>query len=216
MDFTTARRNMVDCQILPNRVDDERIIDALLEVPREKFVPDPLSGIAYVDESIPIGNGRCVMETMVIARLLQIASLRSEDMVLAIGCGTGYAVSILAKIVDTVVAVESDKALVQKATENFAAVGLSNIAVIEGVLSDGNIEQGPYDFIFFDGAVTKVPAKICDQLTENGRLAAIVTDNGTSKACLYTRYGDLLTMRQAFDAGTPLLPGFEKEEAFLF
>jgi len=216
MDFTTARRNMVDCQILPNRVDDERIIDALLEVPREKFVPDPLSGIAYVDESIPIGNGRCVMETMVIARLLQIASLRSEDMVLAIGCGTGYAVSILAKIVDTVVAVESDKALVQKATENFAAVGLSNIAVIEGVLSDGNIGQGPYDFIFFDGAVTKVPAKISDQLTENGRLAAIVTDNGFSKACLYTRYADLLTMREVFDAGTPLLPGFEKEEVFVF
>ena len=216
MDFAAARRNMVDCQVLPNQVDDERVIDALLEVPREKFVPDTLSGIAYVDESIPVGNGRCVMEAMVIARLLQMASLRSEDMVLAIGCGTGYAVSILAKIVDTVVAVESDKALVQKATENFAAVGLTNIAVIEGVLSDGNIEQGPYDFIFFDGAVTKVPAKICDQLTENGRLAAIVTDNGTSKACLYTRYGDLLTMRQAFDAGTPLLPGFEKEEAFLF
>ena len=216
MDFAAARRNMVDCQILPNQVDDERVIDALLEVPREKFVPDTLSGIAYVDESIPVGNGRCVMEAMVIARLLQMASLRSEDMVLAIGCGTGYAVSILAKIVDTVVAVESDKVLLQKATENFAAVGLSNIAVIEGVLSDGNIEQGPYDFIFFDGAVTKVPAKICDQLTENGRLAAIVTDNGTSKACLYTRYGDLLTMRQAFDAGTPLLPGFEKEEAFLF
>ena len=216
MDFAAARRNMVDCQVLPNQVDDERVIDALLEVPREKFVPDTLSGIAYVDESIPVGNGRCVMEAMVIARLLQMASLRSEDMVLAIGCGTGYAVSILAKIVDTVVAVESDKALVQKATENFAAVGLSNIAVIEGVLSDGNIEQGPYDFIFFDGAVAEVPAKICDQLTENGRLAAIVTDNGTSKACLYTRYGDLFYMRQVFDAGTPLLPGFEKEDVFLF
>ena len=216
MDFAAARRNMVDCQILPNQVDDERIIDALLEVPREKFVPDSLSGVAYVDEIIPVGNGRCVMEAMVIARLLQMASLRSEDMVLTIGCGTGYAVSILAKIVDTVVAVESDKALVQKATENFAAVGLSNIAVIEGVLSDGNIGQGPYDFIFFDGAVTRVPAKISGQLTENGRLAAIVTDNGSSKACLYTRYGDLLTRREVFDAGTPLLPGFEKEEAFLF
>ena len=216
MDFAAARRNMVDCQILPNQVDDERIIDALLEVPRERFVPGPLSGIAYVDENIPVGNGRCVMEAMVIARLLQMASLKSEDMVLTIGCGTGYAVSILAKIVDTVVAVESDKVLLQKATENFAAVGLSNIAVIEGVLSDGNIEQGPYDFIFFDGAVAKVPAKICDQLTENGRLAAVVTDNGTSKACLYTRYGDLLTMRQVFDAGTPLLPGFEKEDVFLF
>ena len=216
MDFAAARRNMVDCQILPNQVDDERIIDALLEIPREIFVPDPLSGIAYVDENIPLGNGRCVMEAMVIARLLQMASLSSEDMVLAIGCGTGYAVSILAKIVDTVVAVEPDKILVQKAAENFAAVGLNNIAVIEGALSEGNIEQGPYDFIFFDGAVTKVPAKICDQLTENGRLAAIVTNNVTSKACLYTRYGDLLAMREVFDAGTPLLPGFEEDEAFSF
>jgi len=216
MDYTAARRNMVDCQILPNQVDDKRIIDALLEIPRERFVPDLLSGIAYVDENVPIGNGRCVMEAMVIARMLQMASLRPEDMALTIGCGTGYAVSILAKIVDTVVAVEPDKVLVQKATENFAALGLNNIAVIEGELSEGNLEQGPYDFIFFDGAVSSVPVTISDQLTENGRLAAIVTDNRFSKACLYTRYGEFLAMREVFDAGTPLLPDFEKEEVFVF
>ena len=129
MDFAAARRNMVDCQILPNQVDDKRIIDALLEIPRERFVPDSLSGIAYVDENIPVGHGRCIMEAMVIARMLQMASLSSDDMVLTIGCGTGYAVSILAKIVDTVVAVESDKVLLQKAAENFAALGLSLIHI---------------------------------------------------------------------------------------
>ena len=216
MDFASARRNMVDCQILPNRVDDERIIDALLEIPREIFVPDHLAGIAYVDENIPIGDGRCIMEAMVIARLLQTAALKAEDVALSIGCGTGYAVAILAKIVDTVVAVESDKGLIQKASENLAAVGLNNIAVVEGKLDEGNSDQGPYDIIFFDGAVQNVPKKICDQLAENGRLAVILAEDGVCKACIYTLFDGTITKREVFDAGTPLLPGFEQKQVFSF
>ena len=212
MDFTVARRNMVDCQILPNRVDDERIIDALLETPREIFVPDHLAGIAYVDESIPLGNGRYVMEAMVIARLLQTASLKSEDVALTIGCGTGYSVAILAQIVETVVAVESDKGLAQKASHNLAAIGLNNVAIVEGKLVEGNSEQGPYDVIFFDGAVQTVPSRICSQLAENGRLVAILA----GKAFIFTVFDGVISKREVFDAGTPALPGFEQEKVFSF
>ena len=216
MDFAAARQNMVDCQILPNRVDDQRIVDALLKIPREKFVPDNLTGIAYVDEIVPLGGQRYVMEAMVVARLLQTAALNAEDVALSIGCGTGYATAVLAQIVDTVVAVEPDKGLAQRANENLAAIGLDNVAIVEGKLEDGNIEQGPYNVIFFDGAVQTVPDAICDQLAEGGRLVAIVAGERVGTAYLYSRFGGVISKREVFDAGTPLLPGFGKQKAFVF
>jgi|TARA_B100002052_G_C15850425_1_gene584764 protein-L-isoaspartate(D-aspartate) O-methyltransferase len=216
MDFAAARQNMVDCQILPNRVDDQRIVEALLKIPREKFVPDNLTGIAYVDEIVPLGGQRYVMEAMVVARLLQTAALNAEDVALSIGCGTGYATAVLAQIVDTVVAVEPDKGLAQKANENLAAIGLDNVAVVEGKLEDGNIDQGPYNVIFFDGAVQTVPDAICDQLAEGGRLVAIVAGERVGTAYLYSRFGGVISKREVFDAGTPLLPGFRKQKSFVF
>ena len=216
MDFAAARQNMVDCQILPNRVDDQRIVEALLKIPREKFVPDNLTGIAYVDEIVPLGGQRYVMEAMVVARLLQTAALNSEDVALSIGCGTGYATAVLAQIVDTVVAVEPDKGLAQKANQNLAAIGLDNVAVVEGKLEDGNIDQGPYNVIFFDGAVQTVPDAICDQLAEGGRLVAIVAGERVGTAYLYSRFGGVISKREVFDAGTPLLPGFRKQKSFVF
>ena len=216
MDFAAARQNMVDCQILPNRVDDQRIVEALLKIPREKFVPDNLTGIAYVDEIVPLGGQRYVMEAMVVARLLQAAALNAEDVALSIGCGTGYATAVLAQIVDTVVAVEPDKGLAQKANENLAAIGLDNVAVVEGKLEDGNIDQGPYNVIFFDGAVQTVPDAICDQLAEGGRLVAIVAGERVGTAYLYSRFGGVISKREVFDAGTPLLPGFRKQKSFVF
>ena len=216
MDFAAARQNMVDCQILPNRVDDQRIVEALLKIPREKFVPDNLTGIAYVDEIVPLGGQRYVMEAMVVARLLQTAALNAEDVALSIGCGTGYATAVLAQIVDTVVAVEPDKGLAQKANQNLAAIGLDNVAVVEGKLEDGNIDQGPYNVIFFDGAVQTVPDAICDQLAEGGRLVAIVAGERVGTAYLYSRFGGVISKREVFDAGTPLLPGFGKQKSFVF
>ncbi len=216
MDFAAARQNMVDCQILPNRVDDQRIINAMTEIPREMFAPSELSAIAYVDETLPLGDGRCVMEPMVIARLLQTAALKSGDVALSIGCGSGYAVAVLAKIVDTVVAVETDKGLAQKATGNLSELGLDNVAVVDGDLQQGNAEQGPYDVIFFDGSVSDVPSSITDQLADGGRLVAIITSGGVGTAQLITRHGGALSKQNIFDAGTSPLPGFEPEKSFAF
>ena len=217
MDFAFARQTMVDCQILPNRVNDERIIDAMSSVPREKFVAESLGGIAYVDEALPLGDERCVMKPMVIARLLQTAALKTDDVALSIGCGSGYAVAILATIVDTVVAVEPNKALAQKASANLSDLGLDNVAVVDGELLHGNADQGPYDVIFFDGAVSEVPKSITDQLADGGRLSAIVmTAAGIGTATLITRYGHSLSLQTVFDAVTAFLPGCEAEKKFSF
>ena len=217
MDFAAARRNMVDSQILPNRVIDQRVIDAMSEVPRENFVGADQAGFAYVDEALALGDGRFIMEPMVIARLLETANLDEDDVVLCIGCGSGYASAVIAGIVNTVVAVESDKGQAQKASDILAELGIDNVAVVDGNLAEGKADQGPYDVIFFDGAVSQIPEAISRQLSDGGRLVAIVSpEGGHGTAELITRHGDAYSNRQVFDAGTPALPGFESEKAFVF
>ena len=224
MDFAIARRNMVDSQILPNRVVDTRIIDAMSEIPREAFVAANQAGIAYVDEALALGDGRYMMEPMIVARLLETAQLSSNDTVLCIGCGSGYASAIIARIVTVVVAVECDKSQAQKASNILVELGIDNVAVIDGVLSEGMADQGPYDVIFFDGAVSHVPEIIIQQLSDGGRLVAMVSAAGGAlgfagaqgSAQLITRHGDAFSRQCIFDAGTPILPGFESEKPFVF
>src|SRR5579862_9609605 len=107
MTYQTARTNMVESQIRTNKVTDPALIDALLSVPRELFVPAAMRSIACVDEDLDLGGGRCLMEPMVLARLLQSATLQPADRLLEIGCGTGYAAAIAAHLVAKVVGLES-------------------------------------------------------------------------------------------------------------
>jgi len=217
MDFAAARRHMVDCQILPTRVTDERVIDVMSDLPRETFVPKSLQGIAYIDEALAIGEGRYIMEPMVMARLLQALGLKASDVALSIGCGSGYGVAALAGIVNTVVAVEDSKALAQRAGKVFSDLGIDNVVIVDGALNQGYAKQAPYDVIFFDGAVERVPDAILGQLADGGRAVAIVTGAGGVGHCrLYLRTGAHVSSRNLFDAGTPLLPGFALEPAFSF
>jgi protein-L-isoaspartate(D-aspartate) O-methyltransferase len=216
VDFDAARRNMVESQIRPNRVTDERLIAALASVPREEFVPKELRGVAYIDEDLPIGDGRYLMEPMIMARLMQEASPTPGDLALTIGCGAGYAAAVLSHLVGAVVAIESSSALAQQATKTLTGMGNDTVAVIEGPLADGCPDQAPFDVIFFNGAVAQIPENIAAQLAENGRLVAVVTGDGIGKAKLATRRRGILTSREVFDAGTPLLPGFERKTAFVF
>jgi protein-L-isoaspartate(D-aspartate) O-methyltransferase len=217
MDFASARRNMVDCQILTNRVDDERVIAVMSDLPRESFVPKPKQGIAYVDEALAIGDDRFIMEPMIIARLLQALNLKSSDVALSIGCGSGYAVAVLAGIVNTVVAVEADAGLVQRASKTLSDLEIDNVVVVEGVLTDGYPKQAPYDVVFFDGAVNDVPDAILNQLADGGRAAVIVEGtDGVGHCRVYVRAGDHISCRDQFDAGTPVLPGFAVETEFSF
>ena len=216
MDFAAARRNMVDCQILPNRVTDQRLISALSTVPREAFVPTEFKGVAYIDEAIPLSGGRYLMEPMVTARLIQTAEPKAQDLALVIGCGTGYGAAVLSQLAGTVVAVESDGGLVKEANQILSDLGMDTVAVIEGHLEKGYQKQAPYDVIFFDGAVADVPEAISSQLAEGGRLVAVVSNGGVGKAMLMTRHHDQVSSREVFDAGTPLLPGFERSKSFVF
>lgn len=218
MDYAQQRHNMVESQVRPNQVTDDRILDAMAELPREAFVAKAQRGIAYVDEALPIGNGRSMMEPMIVARLLQTAAVSPGDVALHIGCGTGYAAALMSKLASTVVAVESDAKLAAEATRVLADLSIDTVAVIDGPLHEGYPKQAPYDVIFFDGAVEHIPASISDQLAENGRLVAIVAQPGpgTGKAVLVSRHGGVLSRREVFNAGTPLLPGFTRPKAFVF
>lgn len=219
MDYAAARHNMVDNQIRTNRVIDTAVLDAMLLVPRELFVPKQMRGIAYVDEDLELGNGRYLTEPLVLARLLQLAEVRPSDVALVVGCGTGYAAAVLARMASTVVALESDPDLATRAGGLLSELGADNVAVVTGPLKDGYAGQGPYDVILIDGGVQEIPPGLCNQLTEGGRLVAIVMGEnrlGMGRGTLVTRIGATFARREAFDAGTPLLPGFARDHGFVF
>lgn len=215
-EFTDARRHMVDGQILPNRVTDRRLIEALSDMPREQFVPKSLQGVAYVDEDLAIAPGRFLMEPMVFARLAQEAGIGQGDAILNIGAGTGYDAAILARLGSVVVAVEENADLAKAAGETLSELATDNVVLIEGPLNNGSPRQGPYDVIFFGGAVEEVPQGILKQLAEGGRLVAVVNRRNIGSATLITRQNGVLGDRVLFDAGTPLLPGFARKPAFQF
>lgn len=217
IDFETWRRNMVSNQLRPNKVTDERVLAAMGAVPRELFVRPELRGVAYVDEDIPLGQGRVLMEPMVLARLLQAAEIAADDVVLDIGCGTGYTAAVCAKIAATVVAVESDSALADDAGQVLSDLGADNVVVVESALRDGYPAQAPYDVILFSGAVPEIPETIVSQLGDGGRLCAVVApEDQAPYAALALNSGGTPTVRKLFEAAVPVLPGFEREADFVF
>ena len=215
IDFATARRNMVDCQIRTNDVTDEALLAALGEVPRERFVPESLRGVAYIDDDLPLKKGRVLVEPLVFARLVQLAEIKPSDMVLDIGCATGYSTAVLARLANTVVALESDPELGAMATATLSELGCDNAIVVVGPLAEGYAKQAPYDAIVFGGAVPKIPDMIVRQLADGGRLVAVVGD-GVERGTLVTRSRGIAASRAVFDAATPLLPDFAAPAGFVF
>ena len=216
MDFAVARHNMVESQIRPNRVTDPYILEAIAQLPREAFVPDSLAGVAYIDEAIPVGAGRYLMEPMVLARLLQTLEVQQDDVALLVGCGGGYEAAILSCLASTVVALENDAGLAAKASDVMASLSIDTVAVVEGELTQGFARQAPYDVIVINGAVAEIPTAISQQLAEGGRLAAIVGVGPMGKGTLVSRINGVFTSRMVFDAGTPMLAGFEPASSFSF
>lgn len=216
MDSSAARENMIKNQILPNRVTDPLVIEAMGAVPRDIFVPRALRGVAYVDEDLAIGDGRHLIEPLVMARMLQAARLGPADVVLDVGCGTGYSAAVLARMASTVVALESDTSLSERAAETLGDLGLDNAVVITGPLREGSPAQAPFDAIFIGGAVPEVPKTLRSQLADGGRLVAVLTERGAGRVIVVERHGDAFGQRTVFDANAPSLPGFELEDTFVF
>lgn len=215
-DMADRRQTMVAGQVLPNKVTDEYVAAALLAVPRERFVPKALRGVAYIDEDIPLGGGRYLLEPMVFARMLQAAEIGAEDVVLDVGCATGYSAAVIAQFAGTVVALEVDEEMAAKADENLSALSIDNAAAVTGPLAEGYAGQAPYDVIFVNGAVEAVPQVLIEQLREGGRLLVVERRAGVGKAMLYRNFDGVVGSRELFDAQVNALPGFAVERGFVF
>ena len=216
MDFVALRQRMVESQLRTNRVTDENLLAAIHAVPRELFVPRALRSVAYVDDDIEVARGRYLMEPMVFARLAQLAEIEPTDLVLDIGCGTGYSAVVLARLANGVVAVESDPDLAQRATELLRELEVANASVFQGPLEGGHPSQAPYDVIFLDGAAAEIPPAITGQLAEGGRLVAVLTGAGVGRATIMTKTGGQVSGRPVFDAAVRPLPGFAGKPRFVF
>ena len=213
-DFVSARRHMVDGQIRTTDVNDLRVISAMLEVPRERFVPPASASIAYLDLDVPLGASRRLLRPMVLAKLLQAAELEATDRVLDVGCATGYTAAVLARIAGQVVALEQDAGLAKAAGD--ALSSQPNVEVVNGALAAGWPQGAPYDVVVLEGATEDMPHALCQQLKDGGRLVCVLGSGHGSKAMLYRRSGAEVGGRPIFDASAALLPGFAKTPVFAF
>ncbi|MGB3502441.1 MAG: protein-L-isoaspartate O-methyltransferase [Mesorhizobium sp.] len=215
-DFAALRTKMVDGQVRTTDVTSLPLLDAMLSVPREEFVPAARKALAYIDEDIEIAPGRFLMEASPFARLIQLADVRPSDFVLDVGAGTGYSSAVLSKIAGAVVALEEDADLAARAQAILSNLGCDAVAVVEGSLREGYAAQGPYDVILVGGAVDEVPEQILAQLKDNGRLVVVEGHGNAGAARIYVRQGAVTTPRTAFNASVRPLPGFHTAQVFEF
>ena len=220
-DTSAARSNMVDGQIRPNRVTDPRVLDAMRALPRELFVPPHLASLAYLDEDLPLGGGRYLVEPLVTARLVQLARIRSGDHILVVAAGTGYGAAVATACGGTVTALEEDDALIAIALRVLPRVAPA-VRLVNGRLAAGLPSDGPWDAIIIEGAVSAIPDAYAGQLKPGGRLVTVMSPTGTSggRLVLAEPVGDglhqRLRAREMFDCSTPLLPGLLPAPSFVF
>lgn len=222
VDFQELRVKMVDGQVRTTDVTDVAVLDAMLEVPREAFVPAARRAFAYIDEDIELeasqagGSPRFLMEPSPFARLVQLAGLTARDSVLDVGCVTGYSSAILCRIAASVVALESNSALAAQARETLAAQGCDNVSVVEGPLAAGHPARAPYDVIFVNGAVDEVSPALFDQLADGGRLIAVIGTGNAGRATFHIKENGVVSARHAFNAAIRPLDEFRRAPAFEF
>jgi protein-L-isoaspartate(D-aspartate) O-methyltransferase len=219
-DFSTARQKMVDGQVRPSDVTDIRIIDAMLAVPREAFVPENQRAMAYLDLDLEVSGGaatkRFLIKPVVMAKMLQAAEIGDTDNVLVVGCATGYAAAVTAALAGRVTATESDSALAAKARAVLAGLGLANVTVQEAAAAEGYPANAPYDVIVLDGATEITPDRLYAQLKEGGRLVGVFAMSQPPRATIVTHSHDDFGYRALFDAVAPVLPGLQRLPAFVF
>ncbi|MBL4620446.1 MAG: protein-L-isoaspartate O-methyltransferase [Marinicaulis sp.] len=217
MDYTIARRHMVDSQVRPNDVTNHQLIAAMETTPREHFLPAELRDQAYIEREIEYAPGRTLLRARDFAKLMNAADPQPGDLVLNVICGSGYSTAILAQLTEMVVSLDRDERIVAMAQENLTSLGVNNAAVITGDPVEGAADQGPFDLILICGAIEQRPEKLLSQLKDEGRLATIFRNNGVSRGVIYRRTGEAVSCTEIFDAATrAVLQGFEDKPGFKF
>ncbi|WP_163849214.1 protein-L-isoaspartate O-methyltransferase family protein [Pseudooceanicola aestuarii] len=213
-DFAARRRMMVDTQVRPSDVTKYPIISAMLSVPREAFVPADRQEAAYLGENIELGGNRVLLEPRTLAKMLDALNIQPTDLVLDIGPAHGYSAAVIARMAEAVIAVEEDAQFVSDAQQALTAEDADNVVLQDGALTAGAPEHGPYDVMILQGAVEIVPDALLDQLKEGGRIAALFSEGHLGAVRIGYKIDGAVTWRFAFNAGAPVLPGFEKVRAF--
>ena len=219
-DFAIARQKMVDGQVRTADVTDHRILDAMLALPREAFVPAGKRALAYLDLDLDVTEGgsvpRCLIKPMLMAKLLQAAEIRPSDNVLIVGCATGYGAAVAARLAGKVTATERDEAVAASAKDALARVGLSTVTIKVAEPRAGDSAGAPYDVIVLNGATEVFPETLCGQLRDGGRLVGVFAATVPPRATIVTRSHGDYGHRTLFDAAAPVLPGLERVPAFVF
>lgn len=215
-DFTARRIMMVDTQVRPSDVTKFPIIDAMLKVARENYVPAAQREAAYLGENLNLGDGRILLEPRTLAKMLDALSIGNDELVLDIGCAYGYSAAVIAHMAEAVVAVEEDEQMAKEAQETLAASDIDNVIVHVGPLAQGAPKHGPYDVVIVQGGVVDLPDAILDQLKVGGRIACIFIEGALGEVRLGYKSDSGISWRRAFNAGAPILNGFVREKAFQF
>lgn len=213
-DYATRRTAMVDTQVRPCDVTKFPIIESMLTVPREHFVPPHMREAAYMGKNLELEDGRVVLEPRTLAKMLDALDIQSSEMVLDIGCLHGYSSAVIARMAEAVVAVEDDESRAQEAQTALTELHYDNVVVQAGTLAEGAAEHGPYDVIVVQGGVEKLPDALIGQLKNGGRIACLFMDGKLGDVRLGLKSGNEIAWRSIFNAGAPVLPGFERERAF--
>jgi protein-L-isoaspartate(D-aspartate) O-methyltransferase len=208
-DFAAAREAMVESQLRPQGVNDAAVLEAMGRIEREKFLPSHTRPLAYVDRAVGIGDNRFLAAPAVLGQLLTQMEAEPGQRALVVGAGTGYSAAVLAAMGLDVVAVESDPDLA-------AAARKLGVGVIEAPLEAGHAKGAPYDQILIDGAVDYIPDAIVDQLADGGRLGTAIVDRGVARLVVGRKAGGAFGTISIGDAGVPILPGFQRPQAFTF
>lgn len=218
MDHAVARRNMVDSQIRPMGLSDQRLVQAMAETRREAFLSRSDQGLAYMGGEIELGEGRVLSAPLTLARLIDLAQVKPGDVVLHIGAGAGYGSALLAQLASTVVALDSSAPLVETANRVLADLGVLNVVALQGQMSGGYAKQAPYDVILIEGQVEEIPESLFEQLAEGGRLVAPLSQKGgkMGRGTVFLKSKGALGRREAFDCAASALPGFEAKAQFIF
>jgi len=215
-DFSARRTMMVDTQVRPSDVTKFPIIDAMLSVKREDFVPSAKREAAYMGENLGLGGARVLLEPRTLAKMLDALDIGQDELVLDIGAALGYSSAVIAHMAQAVVALEEDTDMAHEAEEGLMSAGRDNVIVHTGPLDQGAAEHGPYDVIVIEGGVSHIPDAILAQLKDGGRMACIFMDGALGEVRIGYKLDGRMNWRRSFNAGAPVIAGFEKHNAFQF